>query len=230
MVLSSTFLINKKMLKKNYIKYFRSILLLIIIILIFSISILFVKYYERRKNLELATCNINTSLESFENFNDDFNLRHEDGIMISREKLIDQPSLIYFGYTYCPDICPFDLMRNSQVVDLLYQENIKIKPIFITLDPKRDTLKTLKEYTDFHHKDMIGLTGSEKDIKKIKDIFMIYSQMPRDLSEDYIINHSTFTYFVLPEVGLTTYFTRKDKVEKITNSVKCILEKYKALK
>ena len=226
MTLSSTFLINKKMLKINYIKYLRSILVLIVIILIFSISILFVKFYEHHKNLELATCNVNTSLESFESFNDDFNLIHEDGIMISRAQLIDQPSLIYFGYTYCPDICPFDLMRNSQVVELLNEESIKIKPIFITLDPKRDTLQTLKEYTDFHHKDMIGLTGSEKDIKKIKDIFMIYSQMPRDLSGDYIINHSTFTYFVLPEIGLTTYFTRKDKVEKITDTIKCILEKY----
>ena len=224
MILSSTFLINKKMLKKNYVKYLKSILLLIIIILIFSISILFVKYYERRKNLELATCNINTSLESFENFNDDFNLIHEDGFLTSREQLIDQPSLIYFGYTYCPDICPFDLMRNSQVVELLKNENIKIKPIFITLDPKRDTLQTLKEYTDFHHSDMVGLTGSENDIQKIKDIFMVYSQMPNDLSSDYILNHSTFTYFVLPEIGLTTYFTRKDKVKKISDTVKCILK------
>ena len=66
MTLSSTFLINKKMLKINYIKYLRSILVLIVIILIFSISILFVKFYEHRKNLELATCNVNTSLESFE--------------------------------------------------------------------------------------------------------------------------------------------------------------------
>ena len=75
-------------------------------------------------------------------------------------------------------------MRNAQVVELLKNENIKIKPIFITLDPNRDTLETLKEYTDFHHKDMIGLTGSEKEIKKIKDIFMVYSQIPTDLSED----------------------------------------------
>ena len=115
-------------------------------------------------------------------------------------------------------------MRNAQVVELLKNENIKIKPIFITLDPKRDTLETLKEYTDFHHSDMVGLTGSENDIQKIKDIFMVYSQMPNDLSGDYILNHSTFTYFVLPEIGLTTYFTRKDKVKKISDTVKCVLK------
>ena len=211
------------MLKKYNVRNLKNIFILIIIVFIFLLSIIFVKYFDENKNLEFAACGVNTSFKSFKSFNDDFNLIHEDGFLTSRAQLIDQPSLIYFGYTYCPDICPFDLMRNSQVVELLKNENIKIKPIFITLDPKRDTLQTLKEYTDFHHDDMVGLTGSENDIQKIKDIFMVYSQMPNDLSGDYILNHSTFTYFVLPEIGLTTYFTRKDKVKKISDTIKCIL-------
>ncbi len=216
------------MLFKYDIKKLNNIALLPIILFIFSISVIFVKYFDTNKNLELADCGINTSINLFEKFNDDFNLTHEDGFLISRKQLIDQPSLIYFGYTYCPDICPFDLMRNAEVVELLKNENIKLKPIFISIDPKRDTLQTLKEYTDFHHKDMIGLTGSEKDIKKIKDIFMVYSQMPNDLSDDYIVNHSTFTYFVLPEIGLATYFTRKDNVKKISETVKCIMKNLKS--
>ena len=118
-------------------------------------------------------------------------------------------------------------MRNSQVVDLLSDEGIKIKSLYVTLDPKRDTLETLKEYTDFHHKDMIGLTGSDKEIDRIKKIFMIYSQMPNDTSGDYVINHSTFSYFILPDVGLVTYFTRKDEVEKMSNTIKCILKNNK---
>ena len=183
-------------------------------------SVIFVKYFNNNKKFEFASCGINTSVKSFKSFNKDFNLIHEDGFLISRKQLIDQPSLIYFGYTYCPDICPFDLMRNAQVVELLKNENIKIKPIFITLDPNRDNLEILKEYTDFHHKDMIGLTGSEKEIDRIKKIFMIYSQMPNDTSGDYVINHSTFSYFILPDVGLVTYFTRKDKVEKMSNTIK----------
>lgn len=216
------------MLKIYNKKKLKNILLLVIIISFFIISLIFVKYFYTNKNSEFAACDINTSIELFEKFNDDFNLIHEDGFLISRKQLIDQPSLIYFGYTYCPDICPFDLLRNSQVVELLKNENIKIKPIFITIDPKRDTLQTLKQYTDFHHKDMIGLTGSAQDIKKIKDIFMVYSQFPNDLSGDYIVNHSTFTYFVLPEIGLTTYFTRKDKVKKISDTVKCIIKNIKS--
>ena len=212
------------MLKKYNIKNLNNILILITIIFIFLMSVIFVKYFDNNKKFELASCGINTSVKSFKSFNKDFNLIHEDGFLISRKQLIDQPSLIYFGYTYCPDICPFDLMRNAQVVELLKNENIKIKPIFITVDPMRDTIETLKEYTDFHHNDMIGLTGSENDIQKIKDIFMVYSQMPNDLCGDYILNHSTFTYFVLPEIGLTTYFTRKDKVKKISDTVKCILK------
>ena len=182
-----------------------TLLVLVIIFAIFALN-----FFSKKQN---ATSNIGES----------FSLIDQNGNMFF-SKNTKKKKLIYFGYTYCPDICPFDLMRNAQVVELLKNENIKIKPIFITLDPKRDTLETLKEYTDFHHNDMVGLTGSENDIQKIKDIFMVYSQMPNDLSGDYILNHSTFTYFVLPEIGLTTYFTRKDKVKKISDTVKCILK------
>ena len=213
--------------KKYYIKYLKNTYFLTFIIFSFFLSIFVVKYFDHKNEIEFASCNINTSIEKFEKFNDDFNLIHEEGFKISRKKLINQPSLLYFGYSFCPDICPFDLMRNSQVADLLLEEDIRIKPLFVTLDPKRDTLETLKEYTDFHHKDMIGLTGSNEQIDTIKKIFMIYSQMPNDTSDDYIINHSTFSYFILPDMGLITYFTRKDKVEKISNTIKCILENNK---
>ena len=213
--------------KNYYIKYLKNTYFLTFIIFTLFLSIFFVKYFDHKNKIEFASCNINTSIEKFEKFNDGFDLIHEDGYKISRKKLINQPSLIYFGYTFCPDICPFDLMRNSQVVDLLSDEDIKIKPLFVTLDPKRDTLEILKEYTDFHHKDMIGLTGSNEQIDTIKKIFMIYSQMPNDISGDYIINHSTFSYFILPDMGLITYFTRKDNVEKISNTIKCILENSK---
>ena len=214
--------------QKNYhIKYLKNTYFLAFIIITLFLSIFFVKYFDHKNKIEFASCNINTSIEKFDKFNDGFNLIHEDGYKISRKKLINQPSLIYFGYTFCPDICPFDLMRNSQVVDLLLDEDIKIKPLFVTLDPKRDTLEILKEYTDFHHKDMIGLTGSNEQIDTIKKIFMIYSQMPNNISDDYIINHSTFSYFILPDKGLITYFTRNDNIEKISNTIKCILENNK---
>ena len=213
--------------KDYYIKYLKNAYFLTLIIITLFLSIFVVKYFDHRNKIEFASCNLNTSIEKFEKFNDGFNLIHEDGFKISRKKLINQPSLLYFGYTFCPDICPFDLMRNSEVVDLLLKQDIKIKPLFVTLDPKRDTLETLKEYTDFHHKDMIGLTGSNEQIDTVKKIFMIYSQMPNDPLGDYIINHSTFSYFILPDMGLITYFTRKDKVEKISNTIKCILENKK---
>ena len=84
------------MLKKYRIKSLKNILILITIIFIFLISVIFVKYFDNNKNFELAACGINTSVKSFKSFNEDFNLIHEDGFLISREQLIDQPSLIYF--------------------------------------------------------------------------------------------------------------------------------------
>ena len=212
--------------KNNVINLF----LISLILLILLLSIFFVKYYNSKKNPVLTKCNVDTSLVELESINDDFKLINEEGDIITREQLFDIPSLIYFGYTYCPDICPFDLLRNSQVVESLENDGLKIKPIFITLDPKRDTLQILKEYTDFHHREMIGLTGSEKEIQKVQDIFMVYSQFPNDLTGDYILNHSTFTYFVLPNKGLQTYFTRRDNVDEISEKIRCIIQEHNMLK
>ena len=106
--------------KNNVINLF----LISLILLILLLSIFFVKYYNSKKNPVLTKCNVDTSLVELESINDDFKLINEEGDIITREQLFDIPSLIYFGYTYCPDICPFDLLRNSQVVESL--ENVFI--------------------------------------------------------------------------------------------------------
>ena len=82
------------MLKKYHIKNLNNILILITIIFIFLMSVIFVKYFDNNKKFKLASCGINTSVKSFKSFNKDFNLIHEDGFLISRKQLIDQPSLI----------------------------------------------------------------------------------------------------------------------------------------
>ena len=95
----------------------------------------------------------------------DFELIDENGTLVSKTDVINMPVLVYFGYTFCPDICPIDVMRNAEVTYLLGEKGIKIKPIFITIDPDRDTPDVLKEFTDVMHPDMLGLTGSKKQVK-----------------------------------------------------------------
>ncbi|MDG2355783.1 MAG: SCO family protein [Paracoccaceae bacterium] len=173
---------------------------------------------------ELAECNLNSNAGTFKSFQGDFYLIDEEGLKVSSHSILDSPSLLYFGYTYCPDICPFDLMRNSEAVELLDQENIKIKPIFISVDPARDSPARLKDFTSFHHPNMIGFTGSKEQIDSVKNIYKVYSEIPDDTSTDYMVNHSTFSYFILPQDGVQTYFTRQENSQKIADTIKCIIE------
>lgn len=89
-----------------------------------------------------------------------FTLVDETGATVTDAEVIDRPSLIYFGYTFCPDVCPFDAARNAEAVDLLAARGHDVKPVFISVDPKRDTPGIVGEFTDFLHDEMLGLTGS----------------------------------------------------------------------
>ncbi|MEO8531136.1 MAG: SCO family protein, partial [Deltaproteobacteria bacterium] len=76
-----------------------------------------------------------------------FTLVDENGATVTDKQVISEPSLIYFGYTYCPDVCPIDAARNAEVTDLLAAQNIAVTPVFISIDPERDTPEVLKAYT-----------------------------------------------------------------------------------
>ena len=104
-------------------------------------------------------------------------------------------SLIYFGYSFCPDICPYDLERNAYAKDIMDKLGKKINLVFVTLDPKRDTSERLKEFSEYIHEDLISLTGSEEEIEKIKDLYKVYGKSnKKDLADNtYLLDHSTYT-------------------------------------
>ncbi len=193
----------------------------LIFCLFLTIFLLFKKGSEGN---DFSRCNLNSTPSTFKDFQGDFSLINVDGLNVTSDVILEKPSLLYFGYTFCPDICPFDLMRNSQAVDLLDTENIKVTPIFISIDPERDTPSVLKEFTEFHHPNMMGLTGSKEQLDNVKKIYRVYSEIPRNTSQDYIVNHSTFSYFLLPGEGVQTYFTRKQTPEELADTIKCITE------
>ena len=174
---------------------------------------------------DLSICNLNSTASTFADFRGDFSLIDEDGLEVTNASIFDKPTLLYFGYTFCPDICPFDLMRNAQAVDLLQLENYEVKPIFVSVDPKRDTPSVLRDFTAFHHPNMIGFTGNKDQLNNVKKIYKIYSEIPKTNSKDYIVNHSTFSYFILPKGEVQTYFTRKETPKDLATAMKCILEK-----
>jgi len=105
--------------------------------------------------------------------------------------------LLYFGYTYCPDICPTDLMAISSAINLLGTAGNEVQPIFITVDPERDTVKQLADYVSSFHPRLIGLTGAASDIRKVALAYKVfYAKIEAEHGEPYAIDHTGFIYLV----------------------------------
>ena len=134
-------------------------------------------------------------------------------------------SLIYFGYSYCPDICPYDLERNAYSKDIMDTQGKKINLVFITLDPERDTSKRLKEFSSYIHKDLISLTGSKEEIEKIRDLYKVYGKSNKKGISDntYLVDHSTFTYLTDRTGKVLTFFNRRSTPETISEKMLCFL-------
>ncbi|KAI9362602.1 SCO1/SenC-domain-containing protein [Pilaira anomala] len=140
------------------------------------------------------------------------------------EDLKGKFTLIYFGFTHCPDICPEELDKMAEVVDQTKKdvgENVLV-PVFITCDPRRDTVEIVKEYVKDFHKDLIGLTGSQDEVKKVAKLFRVYVSSPPDISEgdDYLVDHSIFFYLMDPEGKFLDCYSQNSTADEVTASFK----------
>jgi len=154
-----------------------------------------------------------------------FTLVSETGETVTEEDVIDKPTLIYFGYTFCPDVCPIDNARNVAAVDLLEERGIDAKPVFITVDPGRDTVEVMREFTDAFDSRLLGLTGSEEQIQAASKAYRsFYSKQDNGDPDYYLVDHSTFTYLTLPDHGFVEYFRRDDTAEQMADRVQCFVD------
>jgi cytochrome oxidase Cu insertion factor (SCO1/SenC/PrrC family) len=104
--------------------------------------------------------------------------------------------IVYFGYTFCPDVCPADLMAITQALDALGPAAEGVQPVFITVDPERDT-KVLGEYIAAFHRSFVGLTGSPDEIRKVANSYKaFYAKVPDRRSGDYSIDHTGVIYLM----------------------------------
>ena len=155
-----------------------------------------------------------------------FTLTDHTGARVTSAEVIDGPTLIYFGYTFCPDICPVDVALMASAVDLLAKQGLEVTPVFITVDPARDTPEALAYYAEAMHPRMIALTGTEAEVKTATDAYKVYYQRV-DLAEsaaDYLMNHTTFTYFVTPD-GLKGLFKNGFPPEEMAGEIARILSR-----
>ena len=132
--------------------------------------------------------------------------------------------LIYFGFTYCPDVCPTTLIKVSDIIDRLKEDSKEINSIFITVDPERDTPEILSDYVSAFHEDIIGLTGTKNEIDKVAEDWGVYYQKEiLDGEEDYTMNHLDIIFLANANGEFIDYFPPKIQsvliVEKIRNII-----------
>jgi protein SCO1/2 len=124
-----------------------------------------------------------------------FALIDQDGATKRDTDFRGKVMLIYFGYTYCPDACPTTLQALSSTLDMLGKDATKVQPIFISVDPARDTPTQLKSYAANFHPDILYLTGAQDVLDKIERAYHVYvAKVPQSGSDDYLIDHSSIIY------------------------------------
>lgn len=171
-----------------------------------------------------AQCRASTVAGGAGSIGGSFELVDASGETVTQDDVITEPSLVYFGYTFCPDVCPFDTVRNAQAVDILAERGISATPIFISVDPKRDTPEVVGEFAYNVHEKMIGLTGSEEQVAAASQAYRTYYKAHDDGGDFYLVDHSTFTYLVDPEHGFLEFFRREATPETMADRVQCFVE------
>lgn len=129
------------------------------------------------------------------------NLIDHNGIEFNGTSLNEKPSLLFFGFTHCPEICPTTLSQLSEITENLQNPIDLTNIVFITLDPKRDTQDHLKEYIQYFNKNVIAITGQINEIKKLADNWNVFFETNGSSKENYNINH-TATVFMLDRTGV----------------------------
>ncbi len=153
-----------------------------------------------------------------------FSLTDETGKAVTDRDVIAGPTLLYFGYTFCPDVCPLDNSRNAEAVYLLEQMGHLVTPVFISIDPGRDTPELLAEFTDILHPRMIGLTGTPEQVKAASQAYRTFYKIQDPNDPYYLIDHSTQTYLVFPEIGFVENFDRDTTPKDMARRVACFVE------
>lgn len=137
-----------------------------------------------------------------------FTLIDHTGVERTSAEIVTGPTLIYFGYTFCPDVCPIDAQTMVDAVDALDAMGIEATPVFITVDPARDDVETMAVYAEIMHPRMIAMTGAEARIAEAAAAYKVYYQkVETESAADYLMNHSAYLYLV-DETGVKAVYRR----------------------
>ena len=188
--------------KSLFIK--NSISMLVIVITIF-IGIYIITQY---KNKKVNDINIGGS----------FKLINQNGEPYLSE-LRSKKKVLYFGYTFCPDVCPIDILKISRLVDQSPELIKNFDFIFITVDPERDNQSQMKNFMSNFNENLIGLTGETKVIDNVLSKYRVYVKRNKKGNENYLVDHSSLIFLINEKDEYITHFSPKDFEDKFSNYI-----------
>ncbi|KAL8387524.1 hypothetical protein RB595_009845 [Gaeumannomyces hyphopodioides] len=160
----------------------------------------------------------------------DFSLIDQHGRPFSSTDLRGRYSLVYFGFSHCPDICPEELDKMAAMFDLVQAARPgALVPVFVTCDPARDTPKVLKDYLAEFHEGFVGLTGTYDQIKAMCKAYRVYFSTPTDVKpgQDYLVDHSIYFYLMDPQGDFVEALGRQHSPEQAAKIIVDHIKEYK---
>ncbi len=155
-----------------------------------------------------------------------FQLVDQNGQEVTDEKFRGRLMLVYFGYTFCPDVCPLGLTTIAEALDRLPAEDRdQIVPVFITVDPERDTVAVMKDYVGAFSDRLVGLTGSPDAVQDVLREYRVYARKADSETADgaYLVDHSTFTYLMDREGRYLAHFGHSATPEEMAERIEAAI-------
>jgi len=151
-----------------------------------------------------------------------FRLVDHTGAEVTDETWAGKHRLMFFGFTYCPDICPTELHAIARVMDELGSDADRVQPLFVTIDPERDTPEAMAEYVAAFHPRIVGLTGTPQQVAEVARAYRVFYAKVRtgDGPDDYTMDHSTAAYLMGPDNGFITVFGHGTPPERIAEEIR----------
>lgn len=192
---------------KTVFKHRFSLLSLVIILAMYMIVSV---YYTPNSTVRMSTAALTGNVAGL--VGGEFSMKNQEGKTVSEEMLLGKASLVFFGFTHCPDICPTALSELNTVYESIpFQARKDVQIIFVTLDPKRDTKDHLKDYMHAFNRDFIALRGTENETQQIASNFAVYYTFEEPNEHgDYNVNHTGFIYLMNHEGNYVKHFKHNE--------------------
>jgi cytochrome oxidase Cu insertion factor (SCO1/SenC/PrrC family) len=157
----------------------------------------------------------------------DFALTDHTGKRVTQAEFAGSHMLVFFGFTSCPDICPTALQTMAQAIDLLGERGERVVPVFVTIDPERDTVERVADYVGQFHGRMAGLTGTRQEIQAVAKAYRVYFEKVGDesSSDDYAMDHTSVIYLMDGNGEYAAHFSFNAGAEEIARRTGEILRR-----